>query len=97
MSRFPHHAIRPGDLSHFGDRKIVLPDMDAFRWHNPRDLGVIVDDKRNTACKRDAVQVGSQLRDLRGGVRFRAELDQIDASVDHLFGHLFRLQAIYIA
>ena len=42
------------------------------------------------------MQVGSQLDDLRGRVRFRAELDQIDASVDHLFGHFFGLGAIHI-
>ena len=47
--------------------------------------------------KRDAVQIGSQLGNLRGGMGFRADLYQIDASIDHLFGHLSRIQAIYIA
>ena len=96
VSRFPHHAIGPGDLSRFGDRKIILPDMDTFRWHNARDFGVIIDDERDTACKCDVVQVGSQVGDLSRGVRFGAELYQIDASIDHLFSHPPSLNGIYI-
>ena len=75
---------------------VVLSDMDTFRWHKARDFGVIVDDERNTACKCDAVQVGSQFGDLSRRVRFGAELYQIDASIDHLFSHPPSLNGIYI-
>ena len=71
VSRFPHHAIRAGDLPHRRNGKIILPDMDTFRRHTTRDLRVIVDDERNPTPPSAVMQRRGDLRDLRGRVFLR--------------------------